>query len=881
MTDKKILELNAEETTINAQEILSLQGTELLEKLGTSTVGLTKEEAEIRLEQYGANTVTGKGKTPIILGFLSHFKNPITLILLAAGILSGVLGDFTNLIIILVIVLISVTLDFTQEYRANRAAETLKKRVATTATVIRDGRKVEVDVTELVLGDIIALSAGDVVPADARVLNARDFFVDQSALTGESFPAEKFSDLPVGLDQTDTNRWTHYLFTGTSVTNGTSTAVVVRTGGDTQYGEIVRRNIERKPETEFERGLRRFGLLILQVSIVLVVFVFVVNAIMAKHTILNSLLFAVALTVGLTPGLLPMILSVNLAKGSTNMAKKGVIVKRLAAIQNFGSMDVLCADKTGTLTENRVTLIKHVDIAGRESGKVLLYSYLNSYNQTGLRNPLDEAILKHSEIKADLYRKIDEIPFDFVRKRLSVVIEDQGKSLLITKGAPEEITKVCTTFELEGQIDELNRDEQDRLDLEYRALSSQGLRVLGVCYRAMEAKAAYKVADETDMTFVGFVAFMDPLKATAGESMELLRQAGVKLKVLTGDNEIVASNICSQLGFQVVQARRGKTFDSSLGRMVSTTTIEPMNIVKGTEIEAIDDNAMAIVVERADIFTRVTPSQKSRIMMALKANGHVVGFIGDGINDTPSMKVADVSISVVNAVDIAKESAEIILLNNDLKIIRDGVIEGRKTFGNTMKYILMAISSNFGNMFSAAAASMFLPFLPMLPIQILLNNLLYSFAQLSIPTDKVDDEYVTRPQRLEIPFVRSFMLFFGPVSSIFDFLTFGVMLRAFHAGPALFQTAWFVESLLTQTLVIFAIRTRRIPFLHSHPSKFLVWNIFIVLAVALALPFVIFGKFFSFVPLPLDFLLILVVFVVIYLCLIELMKKWFYRNHGK
>ena len=881
MSDKKIMEPNAEETTINAQEILSLQGSQLLEKLGSSTAGLTKEEAEKRLEQYGANTVTGKGKTPVVLDFLSHFKNPITIILLAAGILSGVLGDFTNLIIILVIVLISVTLDFTQEYRANRAAETLKKRVATTATVIRDGRKVEVDVTELVLGDIIALSAGDVVPADARVLNARDFFVDQSALTGESFPAEKFSDLPSEVDQSDTSRWTHYLFTGTSVTNGTSTAVVVRTGGDTQYGEIVRRNIERKPETEFERGLRRFGLLILQVSIVLVVFVFVVNAIMAKHTILDSLLFAVALTVGLTPGLLPMILSVNLAKGSTNMAKKGVIVKRLAAIQNFGSMDVLCADKTGTLTENRVTLIKHVDIAGQESEKVLLYSYLNSYNQTGLRNPLDEAILKHSDIKADLYRKIDEIPFDFVRKRLSVVIEDQGKSLLITKGAPEEITKVCTTFELEGHVDELNRDEQDRLDLEYRTLSSQGLRVLGVCYRAMEAKPAYKVADETDMTFVGFVAFMDPLKATAGESMELLRQAGVKLKVLTGDNEIVAANICSQLGFQVVQARRGKTFDSSLGRMVSTTTTEPMNIVKGTEIEAIDDNALAIVVERADIFTRVTPAQKSRIMRALKANGHVVGFIGDGINDTPSMKVADVSISVVNAVDIAKESAEIILLNNDLKIIRDGVIEGRKTFGNTMKYILMAISSNFGNMFSAAAASLFLTFLPMLPIQILLNNLLYSFAQLSIPTDNVDDEYVTRPQRLEIPFVRSFMLFFGPVSSIFDFLTFGVMLLAFHAGPALFQTAWFVESLFTQTLVIFAIRTRRIPFLRSHASKFLVWNIIIVLAVALALPFVILGKFFSFVPLPLDFLLILVVFVVIYLCLVELMKKWFYRNHGK
>jgi len=871
---------NADENMIAVKEILTLPGAQVLERLGTSLAGLSKEESERRLELYGANTVTGKRKSPVVLQFLSHFKNPITIILLVAAVLSGVLGNFTNLAIILIIVLISVTLDFTQEFRAERAAETLKKRVATTATVVRDGRKQEVDVTGLVLGDIVALSAGDVVPADARVIGARDFFVDQSALTGESFPAEKSVEPPAELDEADTSSWAHYLFTGTSVTNGTATAVVVRTGGDTQYGEIVRRNIERKPETEFERGLRRFGLLILQVSFVLVISVFIINALF-KHSVLDSLLFAVALTVGLTPGLLPMILSVNLAKGSTNMAKKGVIVKRLAAIQNFGSMDVLCADKTGTLTENRVTLIMHVDIAGKDSEKVLLYSYLNSYNQTGLRNPLDEAILKHSEIKADLYRKIDEIPFDFVRKRLSVVIADNGNSILITKGAPEEITKVCASYELEGRINELTRDDQDRLDLEYRALSSQGLRVLGVCYRHMEPKPAYMVADETDMIFIGFVAFMDPLKETAGESLELLRQAGVKLKVLTGDNEIVASNICSQLGFQVFQARRGKTFDSSLGRLVSTTTIEPMNIVKGTEIEAIDDNALARVVERADIFTRVTPAQKSRIMNALKANGHVVGFIGDGINDTPSMKVADVSISVMNAVDIAKESAEIILLNNDLKVIRDGVIEGRKTFGNTMKYILMAISSNFGNMFSAAAASLFLTFLPMLPIQILLNNLLYSFAQLSIPTDNVDQEYVTRPQRLEIPFVRSFMLFFGPVSSIFDFLTFGVMLFVFHATAPLFQTAWFVESLFTQTLVIFAIRTRRLPFFRSEPSKFLVWNIIIVLAVALALPFVVLGKFFNFVPLPVNFLLILVLFIVIYLWLVELMKMWFYRRYGK
>jgi Mg2+-importing ATPase len=548
-----------------------------------------------------------------------------------------------------------------------------------------------------------------------------------------------------------------------------------------------------------------------------VILVFFINA-SFKRGILESLLFAVALAVGLTPELLPMILSINLARGAASMSKKGVIVKRLVAIQNFGSMDILCADKTGTLTENKVTVILHVDMEGKDSQKVFLYSLLNSRYQTGLRSPLDEAILRYKDINTDSYQRIDEIPFDFIRKRLSIVVKDNQENLIVTKGAPEEIFKVITHYELNEQISDLNDDIKAKIDREYRDLSAQGYRVLGVCYaRVTDNKPVYSVTDEKNMVFLGFIAFVDPLKETAGESLEMLRQAGVKLKILTGDNEIVTGQICQQLGFQVFQYRRGRKYDDAVGRVTRTVAAEPMNIMRSSEIEEMNDDALATVVERVDIFTRVNPAQKNRIMNALKAKGHVVGYMGDGINDTPSMKVADVSISVVNAVDIAKETADIILLKNDLRVISDGVIEGRKTFGNTMKYIQMAISSNFGNMFSAAAASLFLPFLPMLPIQILLNNLLYDFSQLTIPMDNVDADYVKRPQRLGTNYIRKFMLSFGPISSIFDFLTFFVMIVIFKANEPLFQTAWFIESLFTQTLVIFAIRTRMVPFWKSKP----------------------------------------------------------------
>lgn len=864
---------------ISTEEILSLSQDKLLSRLDTSINGLTSEEVERRLESYGFNDVAKQKKRSVFIEFLSHFKSPVTLILIVAAIISFVLGEPADAIIILAIVLISVILDFTQEFRAGRAAEALRKRVATTATVLRNGSKQDVELHELVPGDIIFISAGDLIPADARILEAKDFFVDQSALTGESFPVEKVADIVPAGNIGDSVKWNNYLFMATSVTNGTAIAVVARTGSSTEYGEIVRKSSERKPETEFEAGLRKFGYLILQVTFALVIFVFFINALF-KHNILDSLLFSVALAVGLTPGLLPMILSINLARGATSMSRKGVIVKRLASIQNFGSMDVLCADKTGTLTENRVTVILHVNIEGNNSEKVLLYSVLNSRYQTGLKSPLDEAILRYKEINTDKIQRIDEIPFDFVRKRLSVIVSSDDETLLISKGAPEEIDKILSGYEVEGKTADLTDDVRDRVERKYRELSTQGFRVLSVCYRDVEkGKTNYSIADEKDMVFLGFVAFLDPIKESAGESLELLRQAGVKLKVLTGDNEDVAGKICQQLGFQVYKFRRGRKYVDSMGGIARTVETESFNIVRGNQIEAMNDDALARVVEKADIFTRVNPAQKNRIMNALKANGHVVGFIGDGINDTPSMKVADVSISVTNAVDIAKESADMILMKNDLKVVAEGVIEGRKTFGNTMKYIQMAISSNFGNMFSAAGGSLFLPFLPMLPIQILLNNLLYSFAQLALPADDVDKTYVQRPQRLQISFIRNFMLIFGPISSIFDFLTFFVMLSVFKASAPLFQTAWFVESLFTQCLVIFVIRTRTTPFYRSKPNKLLVINVAVVLLVAIALPYIVVGSFFGFVGLPISFILILVVFVVVYLGLVELVKIWFYRRY--
>ncbi|MGC8939964.1 MAG: magnesium-translocating P-type ATPase [Candidatus Bathyarchaeia archaeon] len=839
----------------SVEESLSLPVDELLSRFGTSISGLSSGEAEKRLEVYGYNELAKRKKRAAIVEFLLHFRSPLVIILLVAGLISGFLGEISNVIIIFSIVFLSVVLDFYQESKAERAAEMLRERVTTTATVLRDGVKREIKLSEVVPGDIIYLSAGDIVPADARIISAKDLFVNQSALTGESFPVEKTPTRSKSKEASITE-WTNYLFMGTSVVSGTATAVVVRTGSFTEYGKIAKRLIAREPETEFEKGIKSFGFLIMEITFLLVIFVFFINA-FYKRGVLESLLFAVALAVGLTPELLPMIISVNLSKGAIAMSKKGVIVKRLASIQNFGSMDVLCTDKTGTLTENRIQLVLHVDVNGEDSERVLLYSYLNSYWQTGLKNPLDEAILKYRDVNVSGFQKVDEIPFDFVRKRLSIVVEHENQRFMITKGAPEEISKICSYYEVGDVVADITDELRRKIEQKYFELSAEGFRVLSVAYKRLrEYKSVYTANDENEMVFLGFVAFLDPPKETARESLQLLGKAGVEVKILTGDNELVTRKVCEHLGFEI------------------------KGIVLGSEIAQMHDDALARVVEEANVFCRVTPAQKDRIINALKSNGHVVGFLGDGINDAPSLRSADVGISVNNAVDVAKESADIILLQTDLTVLHDGVLEGRKTFGNTMKYIMMGTSSNFGNMFSVAGASLFLDFLPMLPTQILLNNLLYDLSQSAVPTDNVDHEYIEKPKKWDISFIRRFMIFLGPISSIFDFLTFFIMLFIFNATETLFQTAWFIESLSTQTLVIFVIRTRMSPFYKSKPSKLLFISSIAIVAFALILPFTPLGELFDFVAPPPTFFIALAVLIGVYLMLVEAVKKWFYKRYA-
>jgi len=789
---------------------------------------------------------------------LSYFKSPLVIILVFAGTISAFVGELVNASIIYFVVGMSVILGFYQEAKAENAATTLQARIRTTTSVRRDGRRVEIPVSEVVPGDLVYLSAGDLVPADGKVFSAKDLFVDQAALTGESFPAEKYPawDVEVKADvkeaKTDTDR-TDLAFMGTSVVSGTGTISITKTGPSTAFGEIAKQLVGRVPDTEFNRGLRRFGYLIMQVTLLLVIFVFFINALF-KRDVLTSLLFSVALAVGLTPELLPMIVSINLATGAMHMADKGVIVRKLATIQNFGSMDTLCTDKTGTLTENKITLASHVDINGRESDDVLLLAEVNSSFQSGLRTPLDNAILMHESLDLTKYESVDEIPFDFVRRRVSVVVAESSKRLLISKGATIEMLAACSFYEDNKQELPISDDVRRKVRAQYEELSKEGMRMLAVARKEVEEKPSYKVSDEVGMVFVGLLSFMDPPKQTAPASLQMLAESGIALKILTGDNEFVTAHICNQLNIKVT------------------------GMVTGEELRKTSDSALLRIVEETNVFARVTPDQKNRVMLALRKNGHVVGFMGDGINDAASIRTADVGISVDNAVDVAKAAADIILLQNDLTVLAKGVQEGRKTLANTMKYIMMGTSSNFGNMFSAAGASLFLPFLPMLPSQILLNNLLYDVSELGIPTDHVDSEYLKIPRRWDIHFVREFMIFFGPVSSLFDYLTFGVMLFVFAAPAALFQTAWFLESISTQTLIVFVIRTRRTPFYRSHPSKPLIFSTIATVIVPMLLPFTPLGPLLGLVIPPPTFYLVLAIFIGAYLALAETLKHFFYRR---
>jgi Mg2+-importing ATPase len=827
---------------------------QLFSVLASSPQGLTTRQAEVNRALYGQNDISLARKRPVILQYLDHFKNLLVIILLIAATISIIAGEVVNAAIIFFIVLASVTLDFFQEYKAGNAAELLKQKILTMVSVYRDGELQEMPITGLVPGDVIILSAGSIIPADARVLVSRDFYVNQSALTGEPYPVGKSAgaaDPAIPLAEAE-----NYLFLGTSVVSGTATAIVTKTGVATEFGKVAKTLVERPPETEFERGLRHFSYLMSKIVFFLVIFVFFINALF-RHGILESLLFSVALAVGMTPELLPMILSLNLSKGAIALSDKGAIVRHPESIQNFGSMDVLCTDKTGTLTENQISLVRHLDTEGNDSETVLLYSYINSYFDAGLKSPLDEAILRFRHIAIDNYRKVDEIPFDFIRRRISVVVTDGKEHILISKGAPEEIFSVCTSAEQNGTIEPLTNAGIEKISALYQAQSTNGFRTLAVCYRRItDDHGQFSINDEKEMILVGLVTFIDPPKESARESVQLLGRSGIELKILTGDNELVTKKTCELIGLPV------------------------KGVLTGTEIEQMDVQTLSRVVEHVTIFSRMTPAQKNRVMNALRKNGHVVGYMGDGINDAPSIREADVGISVVNAVDIARESADIILLKNDLRILNDGVLEGRKTFGNTMKYILMGTSSNFGNMFSVAGASLFLKFLPMLPVQILLNNILYDVSQSTIPTDNVDESYIQSPKKWDIEYIKKFITVFGPISSLFDFLTFFILLVVFAADASLFQTAWFIESICTQTLVIFVIRTRLVPFYDSRPSRPLIISTVLIVLVACILPFTVIGNLFGFVRPPLIFYGVMAGLVVGYIILVELVKRWFYRKYS-
>ena len=832
---------------------------ELERQLGASSNGLSSAEAAARLLRYGANTLDSRQNYSFLLKVLSRFRNPLVLILLVAAAISGFTGDVASLVIISTMVLLSVLLDSVQEYRAEQAAEQLKVSVALKEQVLRDGREITIRADQLVPGDVVLLAAGDMVPADGRLLEARDFFVNEGLLTGESYPTEK-RVVAEGTANVDVAQAANAAFMGTSVVSGSAKLLLCATGNATQLGEISATLRHTPPPAALERGVYEFGLLIVRLTILLVLFVLLVNTFFHRP-LLESFLFALALAVGLTPELLPMIVSVTLARGAMRMAKQKVIVKRLAAIHDLGSMDVLCTDKTGTLTEAKIALIRHITLSGADSERVLELAWLNSHFETGLRSPLDTAILEHASSIPAGWTKIDEVPFDFERRRVSVLLEHEGRRILVVKGAPEDVLKLSNRYELSGESDTQPFDAAAlaRANTQFQTLCEEGFRVLGIAWREEPASQTHVVvSDEHDFVFAGYAAFLDPPKASAGAAIAALERSGVGIKIITGDNERVTQYVCTQLGIPVE------------------------GLLTGTELAALSEEALSARIEGTNLFCRVNPSQKNRIILALKRRGHVVGYLGDGINDAPSLHTADVGISVDGAVDVAKDAADIILLEHDLEVVERGVREGRRTFGNIMKYIMMGTSSNFGNMFSMAGASLILPFLPMLPIQVLLNNFLYDLSEVPIPMDDVDDELLAQPRHWDIKFIRNFMLVLGSVSSIFDFLTFGLLLWVFNATETLFQTGWFMELLATQVLVIFVIRTRGSP-LRSRPNPLLAGTSLAVAAVGILLPYTAIGRWFGFVPLPLTFLAALGAMVVCYLVLAEVVKRWFYRRfppHG-
>ncbi len=822
-------------------------------ELGATDAGLSAAEAADRLVRFGPNAAAAFKKSPAWRQFAARLSNPLIVILLLASALSAATGELSSFVLVVIIILLSVVLDFVQERRAGRVIEALRRSVAVRATVRREGREMEMAVEDVVPGDVVRLAAGDLVPADGRVIEAKDFFVNQALLTGEPYPVEKHpGDLESAV--ADLANAHNAVFLGTSVISGSAIVLVARTGKATAMGGLARSVHREPPPTEFEVGIRRFGGLILRLAVFLVLFVLGVN-LMFQRPWLESMMFALALAVGLTPELLPMIVTVTLARGAIRLAARRVVVKRLAAMHNLGAMDTLCTDKTGTLTEAQIALVRCVDPTGRDSDRLFELAYLNSHFESGIKGPLDDAILAQRAMDVSGWKKLDEVPFDFERRRVSVLCSHGDERVLLVKGAPEDMLRVSGRYlGVDGK--EMPLDETGRASIlgVFEKFGENGFRVLGVASRTVAADhVSADVGDETDLVFAGFAVFVDPPKRDAAGAVRALSDAGVSIAILTGDNERVTRHVCAELGIAV----RG--------------------VMTGDELAQLPEDALIAKLRSADIFCRVTPQQKQRIILALKRAGRVVGFLGDGVNDAPALHAADVGISVDSGADIAKEAADLILLRHELTIMRDAVMEGRRAVVNVFKYLLMGTSSNFGNMFSMAGAALILPFLPLLPIQVLLNNLLYDFTETGIPFDRVDPETTARPVRWNIRLIERFMLVMGPVSSLFDFLTFYVLLAIFRASEPLFQTGWFVESLATQALVVFVIRTRR-PMFRSRPHPALTALALGIVLVGALLPMAPTAGWFGFVPLPLLFFLFVAGASAAYLGLAEAIKPVFYRK---
>jgi len=825
---------------------------DILVRLAATPSGLSSGEAMSRLAIHGPNDAAAEKRSPLWLQFLSRFRSPLVLILLVASALSAATGDIASFVIVVAIVTASMTLDFVQEVQAQNAVEALRRSVAVKATVRRDGVDLPLPIDQLVPGDVVGLIAGDLIPADSRLLESRDLFVNQALLTGEPYPAEKqASDAAQGAE--NPAGASNAVFAGTSVISGTARAVVCRTGRNSALGNLATSLAEKPPDTAFVVGIHRFGVLIMRLTVLMVLFVLVVN-ISFHRPVLESLMFALALAVGLTPELLPMIVTVTLARSAMALAKRKVIVKRLSAIHDLGAMDMLCTDKTGTLTEATIRLVRAVDGRGAESRRAFAYAFINSRFESGMKSPLDDAILAAQPFDMTDWKKIDEVPFDFERRRISVLVEHEGKRRLIVKGAPEDILALSSRYEdATGEEQPLDDEARQTLQTTLDGLCAQGLRALGIASRAVDiSHQTAAIADESELVFAGFAVFLDPPKASAGATIHAMAAAGIAVKVLTGDNELVSRHVFAEIGVPVT------------------------GVLTGAALAQLSDEALLGQLPAVNLFCRVNPQQKLRILLALKRIGHVVGYMGDGINDAPALHAADVGISVDGAADVARAAADLILLEHDLSVVQDAVIQGRGTVQNVSKYVLMGSSSNFGNMFSMAGAALFLPFLPMLPIQILLNNLLYDVSEIAIPFDRVDPEATSRPVKWNIRLIERFMLVFGPVSSVFDFLTFYALLSLFGAGQALFQTGWFIESITTQVLVVFAIRTRRW-FFQSMPRGFLVVMALAAVAIAIALPMVPLGAWFGFTPPPPLFFAYLIGATAAYLALVELVKRIFYR----